>query len=337
MQHNDGKHAAIDGVMSNLEFFASAPIGIARRALALARVIIDGRRDDAPEPPGSPGPAGKPDTGATAEQPEPAAAAGDGASEPPATPSAAAPEQTHAGHDPQAKTTAETVRAIRRTYDGSRASAIELGNRYGMTAGNVERIARRASWKQLPAEPGEYVPAAPATPATAATPGGYKPRRKVDDDTVLAIRREFGRTPAKTLAERHGTSVQTIRDIGNRRTRKDVSPPNAGSGPQQPEEASGPDRTPKAGTPAAAQKPARRLQDVEDTDLSERQVREIRRYAKTAGRTNGTVAKLADEFDVPPATIDAVLERRAWSNLQPRDDEYDPLGESVWNGRTPLS
>ena len=161
--------------------------------------------------------------------------------------------------------------------------------------------------------------------------------RKVDDDTVLAIRREFGRTPAKTLAERHGTSVQTIRDIGNRRTRKNVSPPAAGSGPQQPEQASGPERTPKAGAPAAAQKPARRLQDVEDTDLSERQVREIRRYAKTAGRTNGTVAKLADEFDVPAATIDAIIERRAWSELQPRDDEYDPLGESVWNGRTPLS
>ena len=165
------------------------------------------------------------------------------------------------------------MRAIRRTYDGSRASAIELGNRYGMTAGNVERIARRASWKQLPAEPGEYVSAAPATPEP---PGGYKPRRKVDDDTVLAIRREFGRTPAKTLAERHGTSVQTIRDIGNRRTRKDVSPPAAGSGPQQPEEASGPGPDPEGRrAPRRRRSLPGRLQDVEDTDLSERQVREI--------------------------------------------------------------
>ncbi len=177
----------------------------------------------------------------------------------------------------------------------------------------------------------------PAAPATPGPPGGDKPRRKIDVDTVLAIRREFGCTPAKTLAKRHGTSVQTIRDIGNRKTWNHVSPQDADSGPEQPEQASRPDRTPKAGTPATTQKPTQRRQDAQDTDLSARQVREIRRHAKTTGRTKETIAKLANEFDVPPATIDAVLDRRAWSHLQPRDDAYDPLGRSVWNGRTPLT
>ena len=40
---------------------------------------------------------------------------------------------------------------------------------------------------------------------------------------------------------------------------------------------------------------------------------------------------------MPTATIEAVIEREAWSHLQPRDDEYDPVGRSVWDGRAPLS
>lgn len=50
MQHNEPEHAGINRVMSNLEFFASAPIAIARRALALAGLIFEGRADNAPAP-----------------------------------------------------------------------------------------------------------------------------------------------------------------------------------------------------------------------------------------------------------------------------------------------
>ena len=50
MQHNEPEHAGINRVMSNLEFFASAPIAIARRALTLAGLIVEGRADNAPAP-----------------------------------------------------------------------------------------------------------------------------------------------------------------------------------------------------------------------------------------------------------------------------------------------
>lgn len=353
MQHHEPEHAGIDNVMSNLEFFASAPIAIARRALALAGLIVDGRADSAPAPADSRGPGGRPEAGATDKPPKTATPSGDStaaataaepdpqgagtpheASAPPAdAPRAeaagAAPEKASARHNPQAKATAETVHAIRREYNGSLASARELGNRYGMTPGNVEKIARRGSWKHLPAEPGEYVP------------GGSRPNTKMDAGTVLAIRREFESTPVTVLAKRHGASAQTIRDIGNRRTWKHVPPETAESKPEH---------AGKASTPAAAGAPlngvplngarldeARRRQEARDTNLSERQVREIRRHAKTAGRNPETIAKLADEFDVPPATIEAILDRHAWGGLQPRDDEYDPVGKSVWDGRAPLS
>ena len=353
MQHNEPEHAGIDSVMSNLEFFASAPISIARRALALAGLIVDGRAGNAPAPSDSRGPDGRPEAGKTTDPQETATPSGDSTAaatatepdpqvagtprEPSAPPAAApraeaagaAPEKTRTPHNPQAKATAETVHAIRREYDGSLASARELGNRYGMTAGNVEKIARRVSWKHLPAEPGEYVP------------GASHAAGKMNAETAQAIRREFKRTPARVLAKRHGVSVQTIRDIGNGRTWKEK--PAQAAEPK-------PKRAPKAGTPAAAGAPlngvrldgarldgARRRREARDTNLSERQVREIRRHAKTAGRAKETIAKLADEFDVPLATIEAILDRHAWGDLQPRDDEYDPVGQSVWDGRTPLS
>ena len=353
MQHNEPEQAGINSVMSNLEFFASAPIAIARRALTLAGLIVDGRADNAPAPSDTRGPDGKPEAGKTTEPPDAATPSGDrteaataaqpdpqvaGTPHEPSAPPAdapraeaagAAPEKTRAPHNPQAKATPETVHAIRREYNGSLASARELGNRYGMPPGNVEKIARRSSWKHLPAEPGEYVPGA----SHAAT--------KMNAETAQAIRREFKRTPTRVLAQRHGVSVQTIRDIGNRRTWKDK--PAQAAEPK-------PKRAPKAGTPAAAGAPlnglrlngtrldgARRRQAARDANLSERQVREIRRHAKTAGRAKETIARLADEFDVPPTTIEAILDRHAWGDLQPRDDEYDPVGQSVWDGRTPLS
>ena len=387
MHNDEANHADVNGLMSNLEFFAAAPIGIARRALALAGLIVDGRGNHAPGPPGNHGPGGDPDaattrTGAenTEPPPEPAAPSDDNAraaavarpdrkderaqhgssrpaAEPPQpAPANAAPKKTGARRRQQTKTTPEIVRAIRQEYDGSEASRAALAERYGMGPSNVQRIATRARWKNVPAEPGDYEPSKKPPAAT----------HKVNAETVHAIRREYQRTPTSVLADRHGVSEQTVRDIGNRRTWKDLPVPGGSTTPERPgqrvnghaasrpgtsTEARSPAAAPKTAVAETAMKPEHRTgtttagnasretsrREAQETNLSDRQAREVRRRARSAGRSEETIAKLADEFDVPPATIEAVIDRRAWAHLQPRDDEYDPVGQSVWDGRAPLS
>ena len=151
MKQDDTPRTDADAVMSNLEFFASAPLGIARRALALAQRIVGGRGDDEPGKTGGE----ESEHGVEAAPPTPAADGDtDQASAERAEPAAAATAPKHRGRN-IVRTTHEMMHAIRRAYNGTPASAAAIAERYGLSADHVTKVATRARWKNVPAEPGE--------------------------------------------------------------------------------------------------------------------------------------------------------------------------------------
>ena len=334
-----------DALMSNLEFFASAPLQMARRALAVAGMIVNGRTHGPANPPGQGHQHAR--TGARAMAGAPGSP-DDGEQEAVAEPDTHAESNTEATKTTAlpARVTPEIVHAIRRAYDGTAAATGALADQYKLSADHVGRIATRARWKSVPPEPGEWDQPR-ASCAKRPPRGARQPAKRLDEKTVQAIRRDYKRVSNKDLAKRHGASTQTIRDIGEGRTHKNLPGENAGPKSVPAKRTGHPDRPPNTNRPlringarikrGAKGRAAEARRATSETDLTEIQVREIRREALTAGRSKETIAKLADEYDVAASTIEAVIEREAWNHLQPRDDEYDPIGQSVWDGRTPLS
>ena len=163
----------------------------------------------------------------------------------------------------------------------------------------------------------------------AAAPRGHA--QALDAAKVRIIRLEYGSTPLAKLARDMKVSETAVVEVANRRTWRHIPP---GPGEYVPASDIEGTRRQRPKQPAAGNRPRNR--EAEEK-LTADDARAVRRALKNSGLGDKTISALSTRFGVSDDAILDIAHRRAWRALQPKADEYDPIGTSVWDGKTPLT
>ena len=181
-----------------LEHFRALAPKEARRVLALARALLDGRTDNQ-----TPGTGSRP-----AEDHGPA----------PGAPLTETPQRRARGvRHGAAKLTEGDVHEIRRRYKGP-LSCETLASDFGVSHTTVRNIVHRRTWKHLAQRDGEYVPR--VTDGKNQRTG----RTRLSPDAVRAIRREYRTDTVAEIASRYAISETHVVGIANRSTWASLAP-----------------------------------------------------------------------------------------------------------------
>ena len=204
------------------------------------------------------------------------------------------------------------VREIRRRYQpGEAASA--LARKYGRARTTIHDIACRRSWKHIPPGPGEYRQPAPPAPDKT-TPAPHE--ASVPENTTTTGGSAGPTTPAPKESEPAAPTPADVRTtVGCDTTAT-------------------PRRTPAAATKKkeAAPSPTGSGQDVGmNSQLTEAQVREIRRAYQPGGKTK----TLATKYGVSTNTVLNIAHRRTWKHLKPESGEYQLPADTAGSPETP--